>query len=239
MHSRILSETDIKALLDDWATPLGVNHSRSSLRYLADRIASLEHASAGRLATDVQTVIARIIAAQGVRTKHNDILEIGTLFGIAAGALFDACRYQFESVSLTLIDPLEGYYDRSQADIITSVPVIRDVLEQNLARMSVPRDAVTIVQALSESPAAKAAIGDRQFDFLAIDGDHSYDGVKRDFENYLDHMRPGGLIIFDDYDTSDWPEIKKYVDTEIQPRDNLEKVATGFRTALFRVLPTN
>lgn len=35
-------------------------------------------------------------------------------------------------------------------------------------------------------------------DFLFIDGDHSYQGVKRDFEMYSPLVRPGGLIAFHD-----------------------------------------
>jgi predicted O-methyltransferase YrrM len=35
-------------------------------------------------------------------------------------------------------------------------------------------------------------------DFLFIDGDHRYEGVKRDFELYKSMVRPGGLIAFHD-----------------------------------------
>ena len=35
-------------------------------------------------------------------------------------------------------------------------------------------------------------------DFLFIDGDHSYEGVKRDFADYAPLVRPGGLIAFHD-----------------------------------------
>jgi predicted O-methyltransferase YrrM len=35
-------------------------------------------------------------------------------------------------------------------------------------------------------------------DFLFIDGDHSYEGVKKDFEDYRCFVRPGGLIAFHD-----------------------------------------
>jgi predicted O-methyltransferase YrrM len=38
----------------------------------------------------------------------------------------------------------------------------------------------------------------RQIDFLFIDGDHLYEGVKRDFELYSGFVRPGGLIAFHD-----------------------------------------
>ncbi len=38
----------------------------------------------------------------------------------------------------------------------------------------------------------------RPLDFLFIDGDHSYEGVARDFELYAPLVRPGGLIAFHD-----------------------------------------
>jgi len=52
----------------------------------------------------------------------------------------------------------------------------------------------------------RAALGDRPLDVLFIDGDHSYEGVKRDWELYSPLVRPGGLIglhdIQEDYATS-------------------------------------
>lgn len=38
----------------------------------------------------------------------------------------------------------------------------------------------------------------QKLDFLFIDGDHSYEGVKRDFEMYAPLVRKGGLIGFHD-----------------------------------------
>ena len=35
-------------------------------------------------------------------------------------------------------------------------------------------------------------------DFLLIDGDHTYDGVKQDFEMYAPLVRDGGLVVFHD-----------------------------------------
>jgi predicted O-methyltransferase YrrM len=45
---------------------------------------------------------------------------------------------------------------------------------------------------------------DGEVDVLFIDGDHSYDGVRRDYELYAPLVRPGGLIAF--HDIVDGPE---------------------------------
>jgi predicted O-methyltransferase YrrM len=39
-----------------------------------------------------------------------------------------------------------------------------------------------------------------QFDFIFIDGDHTYDGVKKDFEIYKNLLSPRGVIAFHDID---------------------------------------
>lgn len=46
--------------------------------------------------------------------------------------------------------------------------------------------------------AVSAALGDRKLDVLFIDGDHSYEGARRDFEAYAPLVRAGGIIAFHD-----------------------------------------
>jgi len=61
----------------------------------------------------------------------------------------------------------------------------------------------------------------RPVDFLFIDGDHSYEGVKRDFELWSPLVRSGGMIAFHDMrpDHPDgvprlWAELKERFETE-------------------------
>jgi cephalosporin hydroxylase len=44
----------------------------------------------------------------------------------------------------------------------------------------------------------RAVLRGHPLDLLFIDGDHSYAGVKADFENYRPLVRPGGLVVFHD-----------------------------------------
>jgi predicted O-methyltransferase YrrM len=44
-------------------------------------------------------------------------------------------------------------------------------------------------------------LGDRKIDFLFIDGDHTYEGVKQDFLTYSKLVRSGGIIAFHDIRT--------------------------------------
>lgn len=57
-------------------------------------------------------------------------------------------------------------------------------------------------------------------DILYIDGDHSFDGVIEDWDNFSPGVAPQGFLIFDDYwDTQHSPQVKKAVDWIIENRD--------------------
>lgn len=48
-----------------------------------------------------------------------------------------------------------------------------------------------------------------KIDILFIDGDHSYQGVINDWNNYIEYVNKGGFIIFDDYNDSIYcPDVK-------------------------------
>lgn len=50
----------------------------------------------------------------------------------------------------------------------------------------------------------------REIDFLFVDGDHMYEGVKKDFQMYAPLVRKGGLIAFDDMDLFDNPSVEVF-----------------------------
>lgn len=50
-----------------------------------------------------------------------------------------------------------------------------------------------------------------EFDFLYIDANHSYDGVKRDLELYIPKVKKGGVIAGHDY-VENWVGVRKAVD---------------------------
>ena len=65
-----------------------------------------------------------------------------------------------------------------------------------------------------------------ELDLLFIDGDHTLDGVKNDFERYSKYVKKEGYIIFDDYHH---PIIKTYCDQLLQENPNL-KLITKFKS---------
>ena len=100
-----------------------------------------------------------------------------------------------------MIDPLSGYYEDGLRDAQTGVPVTPGLVVTNLDRMGVQEADYRIIQQLSTNPDAIKEASDRQYDFVLIDGDHSLRGVSNDFKNLAPLVRPGGILMFDDYDT--------------------------------------
>jgi FkbM family methyltransferase len=233
-HVRQLSQVNIKQFMSFWLGALGLDLTKSQLAYLAHKICIAEDAAAGRLAAPVETILLRLLASHSLKGGRLEILEIGTLFGIGAACLSKFRTSYEQEIQLTLLDPMEGYYEHGSLDPVTGVPVSEAVLRDNLAQLGVADDQWRLIKKLSTEPEAREAAGDRHYDMLIIDGDHTVEGVARDFELYADLVKEGGLLIFDDYDTEDWPDIKPYVDENVKPDDRWHWIGGEFRTGIFR-----
>lgn len=72
----------------------------------------------------------------------------------------------------------------------------------------------------------KDELGNNKLDLLFIDGDHTLDGVKNDFERYSKYVKKGGYIVFDDYHHT---IIKEYCDKLLNENSNIELI-TKFKS---------
>jgi hypothetical protein len=52
-----------------------------------------------------------------------------------------------------------------------------------------------------------AAHPDAFFDVITIDGDHTYEGARRDIQNVLPRLKTGGVLVFDDISSHYHPEL--------------------------------
>ena len=68
---------------------------------------------------------------------------------------------------------------------------------------------------------------DRTFDLIFIDGDHTYEGVKNDFQRYKKFLKPQGYILFDDYHH---PAVKDFVDS-IDEKDYARVIVFGTKNS--------
>ncbi len=127
---------------------------------------------------------SRIITAQ-----PRTILEIGTCHG---GTLYLWCQAAQSDATIISLDLPEGEFGGGYRACRTN-------LYQSFAK---PSQKLHLVRADSHAPATakniKSLLNGRKVDFLFIDGDHTYEGVKKDYELYSPLVAPGGLIAVHD-----------------------------------------
>jgi predicted O-methyltransferase YrrM len=115
--------------------------------------------------------------------------EIGTMHG---GTLFLLTRVALEDAVIVSIDlpggPFGGGYGTER------VPFFERMARAQQRVHCLRKDSKRIETQL----ALEKILKDQYLDYLFIDGDHSYEGVKSDFENYRRYVRKGGLIVFHD-----------------------------------------
>lgn len=124
------------------------------------------------------------------------VVEIGTKKG---GSFFVWARY-FKPSLLISIDLPGGIHGGGFPK--QKIPFLKYFLkDQNESKVS-------IIQGDSHDASTVKKLNDvlngRLIDFLFIDGDHRYEGVKSDFLMYKDLVKPGGLIGFHDIVSSDY-----------------------------------
>lgn len=124
--------------------------------------------------------------------RYNDrglyLLEIGSYRGCSATVLSLALRRASSDALLFSVDP-----HRDQPHNLEHVRLaMRQIGEET-----------RLVQVACDSDRAANCLAKESASLVFIDGDHSYEQVRADFENYRHLVVPGGCLIFHDYDFAD------------------------------------
>jgi cephalosporin hydroxylase len=148
------------------------------------------------------------------RPKH--ILEIGTKKG---GTLFLFSRVAAEDAQILSVDlpsgPFGGGYPAWKIPLYKS--------------FALPKQKVHLIRGNSQEPATlqkvREILNGKELDFLFIDGDHTYEGAKRDFEIYSPLVKKNGLVAL--HDIVDHPtradcEVNRLW-TELRPKYDYEE----------------
>jgi len=235
---RLIGDTFEKSIKGEVGKKLGLTIKTGEIRYLERKVQLIEAVCEGRLATTAEDAVARVLASRSRMSDELNILEIGVLFGVSSIFMHTALMPFYDRVRLVLLDPFEGYYGPDHLDPLTGQRITRPALERNLARAAIPSEDVTVLEGFSTDDAIlEQAKGNGPFDVIVIDGDHSYEGVKADFERYAGLLETDGVLIVDDYGSDDWPDVTRFVDTVVAADKRFEHLGSLSRTAIFRKLP--
>jgi cephalosporin hydroxylase len=131
------------------------------------------------------TELLKIVA----RLKPRFVLEIGTARG---GTLFLFTRASISNATIISIDLPGGRFGGGYPE--WRIPIYKSFTIHKQKMYIIRRDS----HAPSTLNMVEKILQGHKLDFLFIDGDHTYDGVKTDFEMYSKLVGKGGIIAFHD-----------------------------------------
>lgn len=121
--------------------------------------------------------------------KPKMVMEIGTANG---GTLFAHCKLACDDATIISVDLPGGKFGGGYPQWKTSIykKFSKSNQSMNFIRGS-STDKNTFENVVN-------ILNGKKLDYILIDGDHTYDGVKNDFELYKPLVKKGGLIVFHD-----------------------------------------
>lgn len=139
------------------------------------------------------------------------VVEIGTAYG---GTFYAPCQTASDKAKIISVD-----MPSSQTANTLPSP-------ENLIRYGKANQDISFIRADSHDEETKnqivLSLGESKTDLLLIDGDHTYEGVKKDFEMYSPLVTKGGIIILHD--------ICKHAEPECQVDKFWNEIKSSYKT---------
>jgi len=151
---------------------------------------SFKHDSYTIMPIQIKSEIEKLISVLN-NQKPKAVMEIGTANG---GTLFLLCQAAATSdAKIISLDLLGGEFGGEL------FPSWKEPFYQNFSKKN---QQLSLIRADSHDSKTfkkvKQILGTKKLDFLLIDGDHEYEGVKKDFLMYGKLVSPSGIIAFHD-----------------------------------------
>ncbi len=149
-----------------------------------------------------------LFAAHG--PGQGEIVEIGSFMGKSTCWLAKGSKVT-EREKVTAVDHFRGSPEHKKGQPWEEEALLQDgsllpTFMKNITAAGLA-DHITPIEARSR---AAAASWSKPIRLLFIDGDHSYEASKKDFEAWSPHVVPKGLIAF--HDIPVWPGVTQYFD---------------------------
>ncbi|MEU9332202.1 class I SAM-dependent methyltransferase [Streptomyces sp. NPDC048290] len=200
-------------------------------------LVAMESLGVGRIAGGTMNICGKLGTIPLLDPPNDDILEIGTLYGMFSAGLLRMMERDGRSPSVTIVDPFAGVQlqpgtpERSDP---TGAPVDEHAVRTNLT-LAGPAGATARVQrGFSEDPATRAAVSDRRYGVIVIDGDHSAAGVLADLEWAEEIAAPGAIVVLDDYGDAKWPGVKDALDKHLTGETRFTYLGKAAHSAFLR-----
>lgn len=143
-----------------------------------------------------------LLAKEIEQKQPQTVLEIGTAYG---GTLFLSALLCPDDALLVSLDLPEGLYGGGYRE--WKIPFYKSFARAN--------QKIELLRGDSHSEASfntvREMLGDRKIDYLFIDADHTYEGVKSDFETYVQLVDENGMVAFHDIVSDKDPQPDHFV----------------------------
>ncbi|MFF9057708.1 class I SAM-dependent methyltransferase [Streptomyces sp. NPDC014882] len=214
--ARLPSAAHLSRLVDELAAVTGDRDEAERSAAQAFRLLlALEALGVGRIAGGTMNIVGKLSAVPLLDPPNDDVLEIGTLYGMFGAALIRMMERAGRDPRLTIVDPLAGTQlqpGATMSDDASGTPVREAAVRTNLSLAGAAGAATRIRQGFSEDPEVRALVSDRSYGVIVVDGDHSAAGVAADLEWAERIVAPGGIVVLDDFGHPKWPGIKEAFD---------------------------
>ncbi|UTW60652.1 class I SAM-dependent methyltransferase [bacterium SCSIO 12741] len=160
----------------------------------------------------IKQLVKKMIGRQATSPK-DFLLEalpkgsVGAEIGTWKGAFADRMLTIVEPSKLFLIDPyqyIESYENAWYGKPIGSQSNMDEIYDFVAARFAGPITKGQVEMLRMTSDKALEKFENESLDWVYIDGDHSYEFVKRDLDHFYAKVKVGGWITGDDYQDGNW-----------------------------------
>ena len=134
----------------------------------------------------------------------NRIVELGTNYG---GGSIVLAKFGKEVITIDIFENIDLIDD---AENKAHYKLLFDEDPYSFAAVSARLSKFANIKVIQNLTFAEAQ-NHKAVDMIFIDADHSYNGVKRDFESWYGSVVPGGIIAFHDTISTGWPGIVKFI----------------------------
>jgi hypothetical protein len=186
---------------------------------------ALEALGVGRIAGGTMNICGKLATVPLLDPPNDEILEIGTLYGMFGAALIRMMERTGRAPHLTIVDPFAGLQIQGgtpHSQDPTGAPVREAAVRTNLGLVGTAGATARIQQGFSEDPKVRAQVSDRSYGVIIVDGDHSTAGVAADLEWAEEIVAPGGVVVLDDFGHPKWPGIKEAFDKHMSTDTRFE-----------------
>lgn len=135
----------------------------------------------------------------------HSILEIGAHEGRSTCWMLENMLHP--NGSITVIDPFAGTHRNAfDSHAAETDNTIENRFRRNVAQAKKPSQHTDIRVGLSFNELAQLIVENKQFDFIYVDGNHCSDAALADAVMCFGLLKPGGMMLFDDYLWEDDPD---------------------------------